>query len=130
MDRRLISNSELSGCEHFLNNFRSDNDIMLWISSSEIVSSTASICITLIRLKHVFHDCFIPILFSLSIFVNFHDNLTSNYTKLQFKLSCIHSKTFIYPFRLLGPFFFNEILLKCDSFTASTRHLRVQFSVI
>ncbi len=98
MDRRLMSNSDLSDCEHFLNNFRSANDIKLRIPSLERVSSKASICITLIRLKHVFHDC-------LSYQYYFHDDLTSNYIKLQSKLFCIYSKAFISSFCLLDPFF-------------------------
>jgi hypothetical protein len=77
MDRRLIYNSELNDRWHFLNNFTSANDIKLWISSLERASFEASMYITLIN---VINGGFIPILFSFSIFVNFHDKLTLNYT--------------------------------------------------
>jgi hypothetical protein len=36
---------------------------------------------------------FIPILFSLPIFINFHDSLTLNYTKLYLEVPCGRIKT-------------------------------------
>jgi hypothetical protein len=85
--------SELSVRGHILNNFRSAKAIELWISPWEKVNSEVSISLILIRFEDVSRTVFIAILFSLSIFINFHDNLTLNYTKLYPQVPCAHSKT-------------------------------------
>ena len=70
-----------------------------------------------------------PIFVLLLIFINFHQKLISNYTWVWPELP-VYIVKLSHLYSVFSISFFNQVILKCDNFTAYTRQFRLQLGII